>query len=44
MPDDEYNENKLSSKLRAYLIEQDKEFERANANIIQKIAPSSFDI
>ena len=44
MPDDEYSDSKLTSELRSYLIKQDQEFERAKANLIQKIAPSSFDI
>ena len=44
MPDDEYSDSKLTSELRSYLIKQDQEFERANANLIQKIAPSSFDV
>ena len=44
MPDDEYSDSKLTSELRAYLIKQDQEFERANANLLQKIAPSSFDV
>ena len=44
MTDDEYSDSKLTSELRAYLIKQDQEFERANANLLQKIAPSSFDV
>ena len=44
MSDDEYSDSKLTSELRSYLIKQDQEFERANANLIQKIAPSSFDV
>jgi hypothetical protein len=44
MSDDEYSESKLTSELRNYLIKQDQEFERANANLLQKIAPSSFDV
>jgi len=44
MSDDEYTDSKLTSELRSYLIKQDQEFERANANLIQKIAPSSFDV
>ena len=44
LPDDEYSDNKLTSELRAYLIKQDQDVERANTNIKQKISPSSFDI
>ena len=44
MSDDQYSESKLTSELRNYLIKQDQAFEQANANIKQKIAPSSFDI
>jgi len=44
LSDDEYKESKLTSELRAYLQKQNKEFERANINIKQKIAPSVFDI
>ena len=44
MSDDEYSDSKLTSELRSYLIKQDQDFERANANLIQKIAPSSFDV
>jgi hypothetical protein len=44
MKDEEYQESKLTSELRNYLIKQDQAFEQANANIKQKIAPSSFDI
>ena len=44
MSDDEYQDSKLTSDLRAYLQKLDQEFERANENIKQKIAPSSFDI
>lgn len=44
MPEEEYKDSKLTSELRNYLIENDKQLERANANIKQKIAPSSFDI
>ena len=44
MPDEEYEDSKLTSELRNYLIENDKQLERANANIKQKISPSSFNI
>ena len=44
MPDDKYEESKLTSELRKYLIEQNKNFERANDDIKQKITPSSFEI
>jgi len=44
MPDEEYKDSKLTSELRSYLIENDKQLERANMNIKQKIAPSSFNI
>ncbi len=44
MSDEEYSDSKLTSELRNYLIKQDQEFERANANLIQKISPSSFDV
>ncbi len=43
MPEEEYKDSKLTSELRNYLIENDKQLERANTNIKQKIAPSSFD-
>jgi len=44
MPDDEYEDSKLTSQLRSYLITQDQKFEQANTTIKKKIAPSSFDI
>ena len=44
MTDEEYEDSKLTSELRNYLIENDKQLERANMNIKQKIAPSSFNI
>ena len=44
LPGDEYSDSKLTSELRSYLIKQDQEIEKANVNIKQKIAPSSFDI
>ena len=44
LSDDEYSDSKLTSELRSYLIKQDQEIDKANANIKQKISPSSFDI
>jgi len=44
LPDNEYSDSKLTSELRNYLLKQDQEIDKANANIKQKIAPSSFDI
>lgn len=44
LSDDEYSDGKLTSELRAYLLEQDQEIDKANVNIRQKITPSSFDI
>ena len=44
LPDDEYSDSKLTSELRSYLLKQDQEIDKANANIRQKITPSSFDI
>ena len=43
MSDNEYKDSMLTSELRSYLVKQDQEYERANANLIQKISPSSFD-
>ena len=44
LSDDEYSDGKLTSELRAYLLKQDQEIDKANVNIRQKITPSSFDI
>jgi len=44
LPDEEYKDSKLTSELRNYIIENDKQIERANTNIKQKITPSSFEV
>lgn len=43
-PDEDYSDKKLSSAMRNYLIESNKQLDRANSNIIQKVSPSSFNV
>lgn len=43
-PDEDYSDKKLTSAMRNYLIESNKQLDRANSNIIQKVSPSSFNI